>query len=83
MRSIATRSQLRAYAQSFSAVEVEIPSAAADCSAVRPPYACRRVIAGTAMIAPWLCALTTTLVPSDDFTNSAMRSLSSGIVVSV
>ncbi len=36
MRSIATRSQLRAYAQSFSAVEVETPSAAAACSAVRP-----------------------------------------------
>src|SRR6266498_4476662 len=33
-RSIATRSQLRAYAQSFSAVEVETPSAAAACSAV-------------------------------------------------
>jgi transposase len=36
MRSIATRSQLRAYAQFFSAVEVETPSAAAACSAVRP-----------------------------------------------
>src|SRR4051794_41736023 len=34
--SIVTRSQLRAYAQSFSAVEVETPSAAAACSAVRP-----------------------------------------------
>ncbi len=35
-RLIATRSQLRAYAQSFSAVEVETPSAAAACSVVRP-----------------------------------------------
>ena len=33
---MATRSQLRAYAQSFSAVEVETPSAAAACAAVRP-----------------------------------------------
>ena len=33
---MATRSQLLAYAQSASAVEVEIPSASAACSIVRP-----------------------------------------------
>ena len=42
MRSIATRSQLRAYAQSFSAVEVETPGAAAAFRALRPAKnACR------------------------------------------
>jgi hypothetical protein len=39
MRSIASRSQLRAYAQFFSAVEVETPSVAAACLAVRIPPA--------------------------------------------